>query len=243
MTGPHDRYDELAVGHVLGGLTSPDATEFRSHLMGCPQCRARVSELRGLADDLESAAREERAAQRLRVDALPRLSEESPPTPVTVDARRRWLFVAAAAGMAVLVLAVVWGQALRFNDAALTTRGSASDRVLAALANGAAVPVETRALVTGVASYDEAAGHVAISLGNLGGLADSNQIVVWVESGTDGDLSWETVVELTPSQLVNERLALIVETSTSASAVIVTVEMTVMPDEPNGNPVFRATLP
>lgn len=242
MTGPHDRYDELAVGHVLGGLSATDATDFRGHLLDCPHCRARVSELRGLADDLESAAREERAAQRLRVEAAPRVMEAALPPDVKVDARRRWMFVAAATGMAVLVTAVVWGQALRFNSASLTATGSPGDRVLAALADGVALPVETRADVTGVASYDEAQGHVAISLGSLDGLAESNQVVVWIESGT-ATPSWEAVVELPPSRLVGDRLSLVVDTDPATTAIIVTVEMTVMPEVPNGNPVFRAVLP
>ena len=56
----HRHYEELAVTHVLGGLSESDGRVFRSHLLDCPQCRARVGELRRIANDLADAERDER---------------------------------------------------------------------------------------------------------------------------------------------------------------------------------------
>ena len=58
----HDRYERMAVGHVLGGLDEVDAAAFRAHLLECADCRKRVNELRGIASDLARTEREERRA-------------------------------------------------------------------------------------------------------------------------------------------------------------------------------------
>jgi hypothetical protein len=56
----HRYFEELAVSHVLGGLSESDGRVFRSHLLDCPQCRARVGELRRIANDLADVERDER---------------------------------------------------------------------------------------------------------------------------------------------------------------------------------------
>jgi hypothetical protein len=56
----HRYYEELAVTHVLGGLNDSESRAFRAHLLECASCRARVGELRRIANDLADVERDER---------------------------------------------------------------------------------------------------------------------------------------------------------------------------------------
>lgn len=56
----HRYYEGMAVAHVVGGLGEADGRVFRSHLLECSDCRARVGELRALAHDLADVERDER---------------------------------------------------------------------------------------------------------------------------------------------------------------------------------------
>lgn len=56
----HRRFEDMAVAHVVGGLSIDDGRRFRSHLLECPACRARVGELRAIAHDLVDVERDER---------------------------------------------------------------------------------------------------------------------------------------------------------------------------------------
>jgi hypothetical protein len=62
----HRRYEEMAAAHVLGGLDESEGRDFRSHLLECPICRARVGELRALAHDLADVERDERRVRAAR---------------------------------------------------------------------------------------------------------------------------------------------------------------------------------
>lgn len=55
----HRYFEGMAVVHVLGGLDESDGRVFRSHLLECSDCRARVGELRALAHDLADVERDE----------------------------------------------------------------------------------------------------------------------------------------------------------------------------------------
>jgi hypothetical protein len=79
----HRRFDGMAVRHVLGDLDQADSQLFRTHLLDCGHCRARVGELRAIAHDLADIERDEarmRAAQRLGTKRRDE-EEESPPSP------------------------------------------------------------------------------------------------------------------------------------------------------------------
>jgi len=88
--GRHQYFEELAVSHVLGGLTESDGRVFRAHLLECTECRARVGELRRIANDLADVERDERRqraarsveTKRREVDEVP----EEPDEPV-IDSR------------------------------------------------------------------------------------------------------------------------------------------------------------
>src|SRR5688572_33317351 len=47
----HRYFEGLAVAHVLGGLDDSEGRVFRSHLLECGTCRARVGELRAISHD------------------------------------------------------------------------------------------------------------------------------------------------------------------------------------------------
>lgn len=231
----HDRFDQQAVAHVMGGLSDDEATTFRAHLLRCPDCRARVRELRLLADDLEAAEREERAA---RGD----VDHDGPPGAVTVDARRRWTFVLAAGGLLLLGLIAVWNQALRFDNTTLVGTAAVREQVLGVLGDGEAMPVETRADVTGVAALDRDTERLAMSLGGIDEVADMYRVVVWRDDGTAAAPDWVEYAAFEPDQLVGARLAMVVPVSATTQQVVVTVEQTVMPEVPNENPIVRIPL-
>lgn len=85
----HRYFEGMAVVHVLGGLDESDGRVFRSHLLECSHCRARVGELRALAHDLADVERDERrvrAAKAIETKRRERADEEDdqdelPPVP------------------------------------------------------------------------------------------------------------------------------------------------------------------
>ncbi|MBW3605071.1 MAG: hypothetical protein KY460_09215 [Actinobacteria bacterium] len=104
----------MAVAHVVGGLSLDDGRLFRSHLLECTSCRARVGELRAIAHDLadvERDERRERAARRTETKA-PEGEEAEVEVPVTQRLRTRTtLFI--AAGLTVLMALSSWNFLLR----------------------------------------------------------------------------------------------------------------------------------
>jgi hypothetical protein len=74
----------MAVAHVVGGLSLEEGRMFRSHLLECTACRARVGELRAIAHDLadvEKDERRERAAQRTETKEREGDAAELAPSP------------------------------------------------------------------------------------------------------------------------------------------------------------------
>jgi hypothetical protein len=104
----------MAVAHVVGGLSLDDGRLFRSHLLECTSCRARVGELRAIGHDLadvERDERRERAARRTETKAREDAASELD-TPVTNRLRTRTtLFIAAA--LTVLMALSAWNFLLR----------------------------------------------------------------------------------------------------------------------------------
>ena len=234
----HDeRWDELALGHVLGGLPDADAGVFRGHLVGCTQCRARVAELRSMASDLAAAEREERATQRIRTQtaAAPRRETEAD-DPDDAGLRRRALVAGAVIAMVLLVLSL-WTAHLRDQNAELRGIGEAHARTLTALGAGTSVPARTSQSVTGVVAVD--GDVVAWSLAGLPVPDVDERLVVWVER----DGVFDAAVVHTPGQLEAEggRLAGTVD-APQATRLLITLEGVVIPDQPLGDPIVEADL-
>jgi hypothetical protein len=180
----HERYEELAVGHVLGGLAAPDAADFRSHLLGCRDCRLRVAELRDIAADLAAAEREERAEARVRTEVAERTAEpaDPPPSPSRVPSRTLGLAIA----LAVIVVGALafWNLHLRTQVAATTLLVERQETALAELATGVSVGVDVVAPASGLVVVDDE--QVAFSFVDLPALTGTERYVVWLE-GTDDD--------------------------------------------------------
>lgn len=232
-----ERWDELALGHVLGGLADADASSFRAHLAGCGQCRARVAELRSMASDLAAAEREERATQRLRTQIESRRELEPPAEDQGSLRLRRRAVIAAAVVVVVLLVLSLWNAHLRSENAELREVANSHARTLTTLGAGTVVPVDTSGPVTGVVSVE--GDRVAYSLAGLPSPADGKRLVVWLE--TDGQ--FDSVRQYTRGQLEQEvgRLAATIS-APDASRLLITIESVVVPGQPVGPVQVEADL-
>jgi len=168
----HARYAQLALSHVLGGLERSDASDFRTHLRGCPDCRARVAELRGISSTLDAAAREERLRA---VEAPP---QRRPPDPAGPPRRSGRLGVMLLA--AVLVLAFgFWNLHLRTSADAYFATAEEQAAILRDLAVGRLLedpslePVDARVAVV--------ATRVVVIIADGGPLGSDERLVAWLE--------------------------------------------------------------
>lgn len=104
----------MAVAHVVGGLTLDEGRLFRSHLLECTACRARVGELRAIAHDLadvERDERRERAAKRTETkERLDDAAEAAPPTSRRLRVRPTLLV---GLGLVLLMVLSSWNFVLR----------------------------------------------------------------------------------------------------------------------------------
>ena len=103
----------MAVAHVVGGLTVDQGRMFRSHLLECTACRARVGELRAIAHDLADVERDERrirTAKRTETKAHEDEPDASTSTTPRLSGRATLLV---AASLALLIALSVWNYALR----------------------------------------------------------------------------------------------------------------------------------
>ncbi len=102
------------MAHVVGGLSLDEGRLFRSHLLECTSCRARVGELRAIAHDLadvERDERRERASRRTETKAREGQEPELPEPPVRRLNGRTTLLV--AVGLVLLMALSSWNFLLR----------------------------------------------------------------------------------------------------------------------------------
>jgi hypothetical protein len=232
MAPGHERYEQLAVGHVLGGLAAADASDFRDHLLGCRPCRARVAELRDLASDLAVAEREERAALRLKTETPTRRElPEFEPAP----ARRAARVVAVVLTVVLVSVFAVWNAHLRTQNMTLLRNAELREQTLAALGSGEALPTRFRQGVDGVVVAD--GDRIAYSFTDLPVPAAAERLVVWLV--TDGKPQIASVH--TARQLLERRLASTIG-DRSASRFLVSVEPWPLPTDPTGVVLVEADL-
>ncbi|TVR37344.1 MAG: hypothetical protein EA388_01775 [Nitriliruptor sp.] len=193
---PHARYDGLALDHVLGGLSGRAAAEFRSHLSTCGDCRSRVDELRGIADELGEIERDERSRARLQTEVVRRDESEHAPAEPT---RRLTVGHVTVATILVLLLAAgvaFWNLHLRTTIGAYESVVSSQSEALRDLAAGVLVDAEFAEGVSGrLVATDE---QLAFTLAGLDVVAD-DVAAVWV---TDGDGEVE-LVAAAPAELLD----------------------------------------
>lgn len=115
-TDGHRYFEGLAVAHVLGGLDETDGRVFRSHLLECSDCRARVGELRALAHDLADVERDERrvrAAKTIETKRREHAEDDEDEVPPVPPPGLRYPRLLAVAGMLALIGLALWNYALR----------------------------------------------------------------------------------------------------------------------------------
>jgi hypothetical protein len=235
MGEDHERYQQLAVGHVLGGLAADDASSFRAHLVGCRDCRLRVAELRGIASDLEAAERDERARALLTTqDEREQEADQTAPAPPASRVGIRHVTVAVVVVAMLAGAMAFWNLHLRTTTAAATGVAEQQTDVLQILAEGLPLAVEGRHPVQGVAAIS--GGHVAVSVVGLPTL-EQRRVVVW-RRGDDGDEPLRTV---SARELGQGPLALTVPTG-GADALILSIEEGPLGDGPAGPEVVRVEL-
>lgn len=232
----HERWDALALGHVLGGLPDADASEFRGHLVGCRQCRARVAELRSLASDLDAVEHEERVTQRIRTQTESRRELSDPGEEATRDRPRSLLLLGVAVAAILLGGLSFWNAHLRAQQQELVELAELQERTISVLGAGSVVAARTSSeSVTGVVAVD--GDRVAYSLAGLPVPSSGEVLVVWLEV----DEQWESRAVHTPRQVDEGRLASTLA-AVDASRMMVTVESAVVPDAPGDDPVLEADL-
>lgn len=179
----HDRFDGLAVEHVLGSLSTPEDAEFRSHLLSCRDCRMRVAELRDMAAGMAAAEREERAQLRTKTETEQR--REAPAEPAPPWWRRPGAVTAGVAGVVVVVLGLLfWNLHLRTVNLTARQAVAFDENVLAGLAEGELAQVETADGVTGLAAVT--AEGVALTVAGLPEVAENRWQVVWLRTAAEG---------------------------------------------------------
>jgi len=214
---PHERYDGLALDHVLGGLSGRAASEFRSHLATCRDCRSRVAELRGIAAELGEIERDERSRGRLQTEVSRRDESDRQPA---VPTRRLTIGHVTLATVLVLLLAAgvaFWNLHLRTTIGAYETVVSSQSEALRELATGVLVEADLAEGVTGrLVVTDE---RLAFTLANLD-VASDEVAAVWV---TD-DAGAVEVVAAAPSQLLDGGTYAGVVDLDGVAAVTITLE-------------------
>ncbi len=240
MDSGHEHFQQLAVGHVLGGLTPEDAAQFRSHLLGCRDCRARVAELRGIASDLERAERDERARAVVQTEVAEPADEGDAPStrrsPGTAPSRVGVRHVTVAA-LVVLVLAgamAFWNLHLRSSTAMLSTVAEQHAQTLEVLATGLAVEVEAEHPVRGVAAID--GDHVAVTLAGVAQPEEGERVVAWLH-----DEEGVTAVAELRTRAAEGSVAVVLEDQ-DADRLELTLERGELGEEPEGDSLAHVGL-
>lgn len=231
----HEHWDELALGHVLGGLPQGEASAFRGHLVDCRQCRARVAELRSMASDLMAVEREERITRRTETQTEARREVAGQTEPEPSDQRRWGVLAAIVAGALLLGGLSFWNAHLRTQNAQLVAHAETQERTMDVLGAGTVVPLQTSGAVTGVVAVD--GDRVAYALSGLPVPSSAERLVVWLE--IDDELESRAVH--TPTQIEPGRLASWLAAA-DASRLVITVESLMVPEEPQGPPLVEADL-
>jgi hypothetical protein len=233
--GSHERYETLAVGHVLGGLDAAEAAEFRSHLVGCHECRQRVAELRDIDAELAAAEREARSDAQVRTEVERRVVEEAaPPEDFPRELRARRFLGVGALTVAMLVgLLAFWNLHLRTQNMAGESTMERSAATLRALADGVPVAVHFEGNASGLAVIGD--DEVAFTFSRLPPLGEGERYVVWLLGSEDGPLP--AVIAVGPEQALSGVVA-----SRGADELVVTRESGQLESTPGGDRLIVADL-
>jgi hypothetical protein len=238
MADQHERYEQLAVGHVLGGLDVAAAADFRSHLLACRDCRSRVAELRGIAADLAAAERDERAQARVRLDTQRRVREDDePPAGSRVGVRH----VTVAAVLVVLLASAMafWNLHLRTVASAYRTIADQRAETLEGLADGVVVDAILTAPIRGLVATD--GERVALTLVGIPTIAPGEWLVAWLVGGPEG-ADPRPVLLVRSGQLDEDGALTTVLDAGGAQELLITRERGEPSPTPRGIELVRAPL-
>ncbi len=130
----HRYFEEMAVSHVLGGLDESEGRVFRSHLLECGPCKAKVGELRAIAHDLADVERDERRVRTAKAVDTKRRDGDDDRDDEPDDRRSLQLSrIALLVGIGVIMLLSGWNFMLRGEVARQQARAH-NEREAAALA-------------------------------------------------------------------------------------------------------------
>lgn len=237
MGDEHERFEELAVGHVLGGLEAADAARFRSHLIGCRACRSRVAELRSIAADLVAAERDELASTAVRTEVADQDDDASPqpaPPPQRLTIRHVTLAVVVVALLGTAM--AFWNLHLRTVAAGYLEVAEARGETLRELATGVAVPIDTAEGIDATVVLD--GQQVAFTLAGLPVLDDGDVLVAWLLDADDGA---EAVLYAPAARVDDDAISGHVEDG-GASRLVISVERGAPGEGPSGVELLSAVL-
>lgn len=239
----HDRYERMAVGHVLGGLDEVDAAAFRAHLLECADCRKRVNELRGIASDLARTEREERraaGAAAVDVETEQRTDDERAQA-ADIAPMRQWPWGVVVIGLVPLLVlgTLAWAVWQRAQTDLTAAVAASQQEVLDVIASGDPVLFETAEAVTGTVAVD--VDTIAVNLAGLSDLRPDEVLVVWLRtpSGTTLDRTRPYL----PSQ-VDGRLVVALDRPPDAVDLVISIETDLpLGEDPAGYEIVTADVP
>jgi hypothetical protein len=246
MADEHERYEQLAVGHVLGGLVADEDADFRGHLLGCRDCRTRVAELRGIAADLAAAERDERARSRLRIEAPRRVVNEdegderdqhADGPSLTQRITVRHVTIAVVVVLAFAGAMAFWNLHLRTAAATYAAMADQQAEVLGQLASGQALEAELAPGLVGQVVTDGT--RVAFNVSGLQPLAVGERLVAWLIDGPEG--APLPVLLVRGTQVDDGALAAVFDTQ-GAEVLVLTRERGDPGMQPSGDELLRAPL-
>ncbi|MEX2549537.1 MAG: hypothetical protein WD638_04865 [Nitriliruptoraceae bacterium] len=244
MGVPHERYEELAVGHVLGGLSSEESAELREHLHSCRVCRSRVAELRGIADDLAAAAREERARVPVRTEEPQAVADEDHPVP-SADGPGLGSLIRRGHLIAAILLTVAVAFALAFWNLHLRTAVDVYDEVVAnqsdalsRLADGVELEPDLASGISGRVVTD--GEYVTLTLSGVPELEEGEGLYAWFRDASCPREPPPTLLA-GPGEPRDGTLASSLEIN-DACRLIITREGVIQPTEPRGARLVEVAL-
>lgn len=233
MRAEHERFEAMAVGHVLGGLEPDAANNFREHLLGCRSCRARVAELRELAADLAAVERDERTRASTRADEPDEVAADATFEPAAPALRTRNLALLAALVAVALGLFGFWNLHLRAIAANAQAVAQQQEEALAVLATGVTPATEVADELQAATATD--GDHLGFSLAGIPSFGADEVLVGWL---SDGDLDGpRAALLIEDDQVIDGLVAARIELD-GAGRFVLTRENRPPGDEPGGTPLL-----
>ena len=236
MGDGHGQFEELIVGHVLDDLAADDAARFRSHLMECRDCRARVAELRGIAAELADAEQDELARAAVRTQ-LPRRVDPDGPADGPGPPRIRIVHVTIATIVVLAIAAAMgfWNLHLRASAASYLAVAESRGEAIDGLVNDAPLDATFAEPVSGLITGD--GDQISLALFDLRDADDAELYVAWFRD----DDGFSPVRLAGGGQVLDGALAVTID-DPGASELIITREGVALGDGPGGDELARATL-